>query len=98
MIGPHSIFGNLCRVVSGGWRVKRRDLGGSAKVSGKAPNEAASSQSPRWGMVYELDTLPRKENTSWRCSVRCFSAENLIRSHRPLLKDSVETLETLVRE
>ena len=32
-------------------------------------------------MVYELDTLPRKENTSWRCSVRCFSAKILIPSH-----------------
>src|SRR5208282_469939 len=42
---------------------------------------SASSQSPRWGMVYELDTLPHKENTSWWCSARCFSAEILIPSH-----------------
>ena len=32
-------------------------------------------------MVYELDTLPHKENASWRCSARCFSAEILIPSH-----------------
>src|SRR5208282_6126591 len=32
-------------------------------------------------MVYELDTLPHKKNTSWWCSARYFSAEILIPSH-----------------